>query len=77
MTDADGQVHDIDYSLDGQSMLVISGTLYPKIFNKEGEDESVPRLKKPLISYWCYRKEFVKGDVYLRDMKNTKYVFQM
>jgi hypothetical protein len=39
MTDADGQVHDIDYSLDGQSMLVISGTLYPKIFNKEGEDE--------------------------------------
>lgn len=35
------QVHDIDYSLDGQSMLVISGTLYPKIFNKEGEDELV------------------------------------
>jgi len=50
-TDADGQVHDIDYSLDGQSMLVISGTLYPKIFNKEGEDESVSRLWKPPISY--------------------------
>jgi len=39
--DADEQVHDIDYSLDGQTMLVISGTLYPKIFNKEGEDELV------------------------------------
>jgi len=39
IVDADRQVHDIDYSLDGQSMLVISGTLYPKIFNKEGEDE--------------------------------------
>jgi hypothetical protein len=48
--DADEQVHDIDYSLDGQSMLVISGTLYPKIFNKEGEDESVSRPKTPLNS---------------------------
>jgi hypothetical protein len=51
MTEVDGQVHDIDYSLDGQSMLVISGTLYPKIFNKEGEDESVLDLWMALRSY--------------------------
>jgi len=29
-----------------------------KVFSKDGEEESA--------------KEFVKGDVYLRDMKNTK-----
>ncbi|OCF37033.1 transcription factor [Kwoniella heveanensis BCC8398] len=48
-------VHDLSYSANGQSLLVISGTVQPKVFNKEG-DEGV---------------EYNKGDVYLRDMKNT------
>ncbi|WVR08277.1 hypothetical protein IAU60_005324 [Kwoniella sp. DSM 27419] len=48
-------VHDLSYSADGQNLLVISGTLQPKVFNRNGE-EGV---------------EFNKGDVYLRDMKNT------
>ncbi|WWD20074.1 hypothetical protein CI109_104548 [Kwoniella shandongensis] len=48
-------VHDLSYSPDGQQLLVISGTTVPKVFNKDGE-EGV---------------EFNKGDVYLRDMKNT------
>ncbi|OXG81705.1 transcription factor [Cryptococcus neoformans var. grubii Br795] len=48
-------VHDLSYSPDGQQLLVISGTVQPKVFNRNGEDEM----------------EFNKGDVYLRDMKNT------
>ncbi|WVO17036.1 hypothetical protein L204_104723 [Cryptococcus depauperatus] len=48
-------VHDLSYSPNGQQLLVISGTFYPKIFNRDGEDEI----------------EFNKGDVYLRDMRNT------
>lgn len=32
-------VHDLDYSPDGQYLLVISGTLLPKVYNREGEDE--------------------------------------
>jgi hypothetical protein len=35
----DGKVHDLDYSPDGQSLLVISGTLYPKIYSREGDGE--------------------------------------
>ncbi|ORX38002.1 WD40-repeat-containing domain protein [Kockovaella imperatae] len=49
-------VHDIDFSPDGQHILVISGTVQPKVFDKNGENEI----------------EFVKGDVYLRDMNHTK-----
>ncbi|WWC95313.1 hypothetical protein V866_002174 [Kwoniella sp. B9012] len=48
-------VHDLSYSPDGRNLLVVSGTLQPKVFNKDGE-EGV---------------EYNKGDVYLRDMKNT------
>ncbi|TYJ56312.1 hypothetical protein B9479_003003 [Cryptococcus floricola] len=48
-------VHDLSYSSDGQQLLVISGTVVPKVFNRNGEEE----------------KEYNKGDVYLRDMKNT------
>lgn len=49
-------IHDLSYSPDGQQLLVISGTFYPKVFTREGED--------PL--------EYAKGDVYIRDMKVTK-----
>ncbi|WVW86626.1 hypothetical protein I302_108679 [Kwoniella bestiolae CBS 10118] len=48
-------VHDLSYSPDGKNLLVVSGTLQPKVFNRDGE-EGV---------------EYNKGDVYLRDMKNT------
>ncbi|WRT69432.1 uncharacterized protein IL334_006418 [Kwoniella shivajii] len=48
-------VHDLSYSHDGHKLLVISGTLQPKVYTKDGE-EGV---------------EYNKGDVYLRDMKNT------
>lgn len=49
-------IHDLSYSADGRHVLVISGTFYPKVFSRDGDDG----------------KEFMKGDVYLRDMKNTK-----
>jgi hypothetical protein len=35
------QIHDVDYSPDGQSLLVISGTLQPKMYNRNGEEGSV------------------------------------
>lgn len=49
-------IHDLSYSPDGKHLLAISGTFYPKVFSRAGDDEI----------------EFMKGDVYLRDMKNTK-----
>ncbi|KAL7424891.1 hypothetical protein Q5752_000577 [Cryptotrichosporon argae] len=49
-------VHDLCYSPDGKHLLVISGTTYPKVFNRDGEEAM----------------EFMKGDVYLRDMNHTK-----
>ncbi|EIW71757.1 hypothetical protein TREMEDRAFT_67947 [Tremella mesenterica DSM 1558] len=56
--EANGNYHvrDLDYSLDGQHLLIISGTVQPKIFSRDGDEEI----------------EFNKGDVYLRDMKNTQ-----
>ena len=33
------QVHDMDFSLDGQNLLIISGTVQPKVFSRDGEDE--------------------------------------
>lgn len=32
-------VHDLDYSPDGQHLLVISGTIIPKVFSRDGEEE--------------------------------------
>ncbi len=49
-------VHDLSYSPDGKHLLAVSGTFYPKVFGRDGEDP----------------KEFMKGDVYIRDMKVTK-----
>lgn len=49
-------VHDLSYSPDGKHLLAISGTFYPKVFSRDGDDP----------------KEFMKGDVYIRDMKVTK-----
>lgn len=68
------QVHVLDHSVDGQWLLVISGTMQAKVFDRDGDEE-----KAWVYSPWwrdaeC-RKEFVRGDVYLRDMKNTKCVF--
>ena len=38
MINAHEQVHNLDYSSDGQQLLVISGTVQPKIFSREGEE---------------------------------------
>ncbi|KAF8168327.1 hypothetical protein B0H34DRAFT_670517 [Crassisporium funariophilum] len=48
-------VHDIKFSNDGTKFLCISGTTQAKIFDRDGEEQAV----------------FVKGDPYIRDMKNT------
>ncbi|KAF5382910.1 hypothetical protein D9757_006321 [Collybiopsis confluens] len=48
-------IHDIKYSNDGQKFLVISGTTQAKLYDRDGEEQAT----------------FVKGDPYIRDMKNT------
>ncbi|KAJ3828487.1 hypothetical protein F5880DRAFT_1608389 [Lentinula raphanica] len=48
-------IHDIKYSNDGQKFLVISGTIQAKLYDRDGEEQAT----------------FIKGDPYIRDMKNT------
>ncbi|KAI0690696.1 transcription factor [Cytidiella melzeri] len=48
-------VHDLKYSNDGQNVLVISGTTQAKLYDRDGEEKAT----------------YVKGDPYIRDMKNT------
>ncbi|KAI8990292.1 WD40-repeat-containing domain protein [Pilobolus umbonatus] len=49
------QIHDLHYSMSGDSFLVISGSARAKIFDRDG-------LEK------C---EYAKGDPYIRDLKHT------
>ncbi|KAI0314992.1 WD40-repeat-containing domain protein [Amylostereum chailletii] len=48
-------IHDVKYSPDGHRFLVISGTTQAKLYDRDGEEQAT----------------FVKGDPYIRDMKNT------
>ncbi|KIM48429.1 hypothetical protein M413DRAFT_440158 [Hebeloma cylindrosporum] len=48
-------VHDLKFSNDGTKFLCLSGTTQAKIFDRDGEEQAT----------------FVKGDPYIRDMKNT------
>ncbi|KAJ9049157.1 hypothetical protein DSO57_1027608 [Entomophthora muscae] len=49
-------IHDLQYSLSGDQLLVIAGGMQAKIFSREGQE-----LMK-----------FMKGDPYLRDLRHTK-----
>ncbi|KAF9229667.1 transcription factor [Gyrodon lividus] len=48
-------VNDLKFSNDGQQFLVISGTLQAKLYDRDGEEKAT----------------FIKGDMYIRDMKHT------
>ncbi|KAG8993420.1 hypothetical protein FRB90_000711 [Tulasnella sp. 427] len=48
-------VHDLKFSPGGDQFLVISGTLQPKLYDRDGEE---------LATY-------IKGDMYIRDMRHT------
>ncbi|EIN13578.1 transcription factor [Punctularia strigosozonata HHB-11173 SS5] len=48
-------INDIKYSNDGHQFLVVSATLQPKLYDRDGEELAT----------------FIKGDPYIRDMKNT------
>ncbi|KAH9996559.1 WD40-repeat-containing domain protein [Russula vinacea] len=48
-------IHDLKYSPDGQHFLVVSGTTQAKLYDRDGEEKAT----------------FIKGDPYIRDMKNT------
>ncbi|ORY93643.1 WD40-repeat-containing domain protein [Syncephalastrum racemosum] len=49
------QIHDVQYSLSGDSFLLISGTAQAKLFNRDGFET-------------C---EYIKGDPYIRDLRHT------
>ncbi|KIJ08587.1 hypothetical protein PAXINDRAFT_102525 [Paxillus involutus ATCC 200175] len=48
-------VNDLKFSNNGQQFLVISGTLQAKLYDRDGEEKAT----------------FIKGDMYIRDMKHT------
>ncbi|KAF8446270.1 hypothetical protein L210DRAFT_3619972 [Boletus edulis BED1] len=48
-------VNDVKFSNNGQQFLVIPATLQPRLYDREGEEVAT----------------FVKGDMYIRDMKHT------
>ncbi|KAG8999402.1 hypothetical protein FRB94_006182 [Tulasnella sp. JGI-2019a] len=48
-------VHDLKFNPAGDQFLVISGTLQPKLFDREGNETAI----------------YMKGDMYIRDMKHT------
>ncbi|KAF8527864.1 transcription factor [Hysterangium stoloniferum] len=48
-------IHDLKYSNAGDQFLCISGTSQAKLYDRDGEE----------------KMEFIKGDPYIRDMKNT------
>lgn len=49
------QIHNLQYSLSGDSILVISGSARAKIFDRDGLEKA----------------EFAKGDPYIRDLRHT------
>jgi WD repeat-containing protein 70 len=49
-------LHHLEYSLTGDSLLVITSSLQPRIFSRDGVQIG----------------EFVRGDMYIRDMRHTK-----
>ncbi|CAG8433958.1 12145_t:CDS:10 [Ambispora gerdemannii] len=51
----DHQIHHIEYSLSGDQFLIISGSARPKLYDRDGFEI----------------EEYIKGDPYIRDMRNT------
>ncbi|CAG8537772.1 16632_t:CDS:10 [Acaulospora colombiana] len=51
----DHKIHHIEYSLSGDQFLIISGSAQAKIYDRDGFEI----------------EEYIKGDPYIRDMKNT------
>lgn len=50
-------IHQLHYSLSGDSFLVASGAAQAKLLDRDGFEKA----------------EFIKGDMYLSDLNNTKY----
>ena len=46
----------VSWSPTGDAFLVVTGSPQPKVYSRDGKEEG----------------EFVRGDMYIRDMKNTK-----
>lgn len=50
------QIVALSFSPSGHKFLVVPGSAKPKIFDRDGREEG----------------EFIRGDMYIRDQKNTK-----
>lgn len=69
------QVNQLRYNWYGTQFLCISATLQPKLYDRDGEEMWVPQLA--LVIYSDSPRcsaTYIKGDPYIRDMKNTAYV---
>lgn len=71
-------VHDLKYSNAGDQFLCISGTSQAKLYDRDGEEKCVYiyafMVFRISSGSFVFRMEFIKGDPYIRDMKNTAYV---
>lgn len=74
------QVRSLSYSISGDQFLVTTGSAKPKIYSRDGHELYDDRCSLTTLhcpSYSLYnrlanRAEFVRGDMYLLDMSNTK-----
>ncbi|KAG8917056.1 hypothetical protein FRC00_014102, partial [Tulasnella sp. 408] len=67
-------VHDLKFSPGGDQFLVISGTLQPKLYDRDGEElyAGNPSTDEQIADACNYlRATYIKGDMYIRDMKHT------
>jgi hypothetical protein len=65
------QVHDVAFSNAGDTILTASGNWQAKLFTRDGAETCVACLSLPQAFDVQHRAEYAKGDMYLRDMKNT------
>lgn len=72
------QVHDVQFSVKGDALLAATGSNQAKLFDRDGVETYAPVLRPSaspfLIPSRLSRCVFVKGDPYIRDLRNTEYV---
>lgn len=66
------KVHDLKYTNAGDKFLVISGTSQAKLYERDGEEVYVQATShNSQTNASVGSATFIKGDPYIRDMKNT------
>ena len=65
------QINETKFSPDGSKFLVLPATFQPRIYDRDGEEVSVMFFILGDAFHYLTRATFIKGDPYIRDMKNT------